>query len=326
MMTHSLTPVRVQQRLRREEDGTLREQKLAGEQTHTSVLVDEVLDFLSLAKGDVVVDATLGMGGHSEALLTAVPVTLLALDADPEAAQAAAVRLKRFSKRVRIVNANFRDLAAVLKREKVETISKALFDLGWNMTQLSSGRGFSFMHDEPLHMGYSSAPASGFTAAEILNTWSEKVLADVFFGYGEERYARAIARAVVARRTVQPIATTLELAEIVRDAVPARYRHGRIHPATKTFQALRIAVNDELGAIEQGLKAAWDHLAPGGRIAVITFHSIEDRLVKRLMREYAQGGAGRVLTKKPIGATREEIIRNPSARSAKLRAIEKASK
>ena len=328
MTTHSLTPVRAQQRLRREEDAGVREQKLEKEAvaqagaTHASVMVDEVLNALDLKKGEFVVDATAGMGGHSEAMLNHAPVQVLALDADPEAVAATTERLKRFGERVHVIQANFGDLGKILKHEKVASINKALFDLGWNMTQLASGRGFSFMRDEPLLMSYGKKPASGFTARELLNTWDEKVLADVFFGYGEERYARRIAKAVVERRALQPIETTLELVEIIRDAVPGSYRHGRINPATRTFQALRIATNDELGSIEAGVTAAWEHLAPGGRIAVLSFHSIEDRAVKRLFAKFAKEG-GKLVVKKPLVASREEVLRNSPSRSAKLRAIEK---
>lgn len=278
---------------------------------------------LAPARGELVLDATAGRGGHSEAILKSAPVRLLALDADPASVEAARARLAHCGERATVVEANFRDIASVLKRHHIKTIDKALFDLGWNMSQLASGRGFSFMHDEPLSMSYGTVPASGFTAAEILNSWEEKVLADVIFGYGEERYARVIARAIAARRELQPIATTLELVEIIRDAVPARYRRGRTNPATKTFQALRIAVNDELGSIERGVAAAWEHLAPGGRIAVITFHSIEDRAVKNIFRTLARQSGGRLLVKKPLTASRAEIISNPSARSAKLRGIQK---
>jgi 16S rRNA (cytosine1402-N4)-methyltransferase len=174
-------------------------------------------------------------------------------------------------------------------------------------------------------MSYGERPRSGFTAAEILNTWSEKVLADALFGYGEERYARRIAKAIVERREVEPYKTTIELVETIKDAVPAAYRRGRLHPATRSFQALRIAVNDELGAIEQGLTAAWQHLSPGGRVVVITFHSIEDRGVKRMFQAWAKAGQGSLLVKKPLIATQAEIKRNPPSRSAKMRAIEKAA-
>lgn len=323
MTAQTLTSVRAQHRLRREEDGTGHERMLAPEmRAHVSVMTREALDMLALKGGETVLDATAGAGGHSEALLKHAAITLIALDADPEAVARVEARLAHFGERVRVVQANFADLGSVLKEEGVRTIHKALFDLGWNASQLASGRGFSFLHDEPLSMSYGPVPASGFSARDILNTWDENVLADVLFGYGEERYARRIARAIVERRRVEPIETTIELVEIVKDAVPPLYRHGRIHPATKTFQALRIAVNDELGALTRGIRAAWEHLAPGGRIAVITFHSIEDRAVKRLFTEFRKEG-GTLLTKKPLVASREELAHNPSARSAKMRGIEK---
>lgn len=276
---------------------------------HYSVMPQEVLAALDVKSGEVVVDATYGQGGHSALLKKAAKIKLVALDADPAAG---------------VVNANFGDLSRVADELGITKIDKALFDLGWNRGQLSSGRGFSFMADEPLLMSYSDAPRSGFTAQEILNTFTEKALADIFFGYGEERYARRIARAVVERREVQPFSSTFELVEVIKDAVPAAYRRGRIHPATRAFQGLRIAVNDELGVIEQGLGAAWKLLAPGGRIAVITFHSIEDRLVKQIFAKLAkEKEEGRLLYKKPLIPTAKEVKENPASRSAKLRAIEK---
>jgi 16S rRNA (cytosine1402-N4)-methyltransferase len=171
-------------------------------------------------------------------------------------------------------------------------------------------------------MSYGTTSRSGFSAAEALNEWSEQTLADAIFGYGEERYARRIAKAIVTRRETKKFETTMELVEVVRDAVPAAYRRGRINPATKTFQALRIAVNDELGALREGLSAAWDALAPGGRIAVISFHSIEDRIVKRYFAELVKKEEGKLLYKKPLAPTMAEIKRNPASRSAKLRVIE----
>lgn len=303
MTSRTLTPVRVQGRLRREEGGLLREQ----ESGHVSVMLDEVLQGLEVQDGEVVVDATYGLGGHSAALKAEANIHLIAIDADPKAG---------------VIEANFGDLDTVLKKEKITQVDKVLFDLGWNSTQLVSGRGFSFLHDEVLNMSYGKKPASGFTASEIVNTWDEETLANVFYGYGEEKYSRRIAKAIVERRALQPIKTTIELEEIVRDAVPAAYRKGRLHPATRTFQALRMATNDELGVTERGLASAWAHLACGGRIAVITFHSIEDRLVKRLFAAYAKEG-GKLVYKKPVAPSRAEIIRNPRARSAKLRVIEK---
>lgn len=271
-------------------------------------MVKEVLEALLLKDGDVVVDATYGAGGHSRALKTAAKITLIAIDADPRDGG--------------VIEGNFGDLEKILKKLGITKIDKILFDLGWNREQLSAGKGFSFLVNEPLNMSYGTKPASGFTAVEIVNTWDEKVLADVLFGYGEERYARRIAQAIVRRREIEPIKTTIELVEIVKDAVPPTYRHGRLHPATRTFQALRIAVNDELGVLQKGLESSWNLLKPSGRIAVITFHSVEDRLVKRAFAGYAREG-GKLIIKKPLIPTREEIIHNPSARSAKLRAIEK---
>lgn len=277
---------------------------------HYSVMTREVVAALAVQKGEVVVDATYGQGGHSKALKAEAKIKLVALDADPMAGEG-------------VVEANFGDLKEVANKLGISAIDKIVFDLGWNKGQLNSGRGFSFMHDEPLVMSYSDTPRSGFTAAEILNTFTEKALADIFFGYGEERYARRIAKAVVERRNEKPFETTLELVEVIKDAVPAAYRRGRLHPATRTFQGLRIAVNNELGVIEQGLKAAWDLLSCGGRIAVITFHSIEDRLVKRTFAAFAKGGGGTLLYKKPLIPSQREVKENPASRSAKLRAIEK---
>ena len=290
------------------EEGSHRGQKQPRE--HTPVMPQEALRMLAPQKGEVIVDATYGQGGHSALIKKAAKVKLIAIDADPAAGTG-------------VIEGNFGDLESILKKLGVERIDKALFDLGWNLGQLASGRGFSFLVDEPLNMSYGTEPRSGFTAAEILNTWKEKTIADVLFGYGEERYARRIARAIVERREIEPFKTTLELAECVRDAVPPAYRRGRLHPATKTFQALRIAVNHELGVIDEGLSAAWKHLSAGGRIVVITFHSIEDRAVKRLFQSWAKGGAGELLSKKPLVPSQAEIRRNPPSRSAKLRGIQK---
>lgn len=272
-------------------------------------MTPEVVEYMAPQKGEVVVDATFGAGGHAKALKAAAHITLIALDADPAAGAG-------------VIEGNFADLDRILKKENISKIDKALFDLGWNKGQLTSGRGFSFLSNEPLNMSYGTRPASGFTAAEIVNHWSEKVLADVLFGYGEERYARRIAKAIVARRAKQPIATTIELVEIIRDAVPSAYRHGKLNPATRSFQALRIAVNDELKAIEKGVTAAWKHLNCGGRIVVISFHSTEDRVVKQLFAKLAKE-SGKLIVKKPLTPGKTEINNNPSARSAKLRVIEK---
>ena len=305
-MTAARRPVSVRGRYRstREEGDSTREQKLG----HVAVMVREVVRALAPARGEVLVDTTYGQGGHTK-VLKAAGAKVISLDADP-ASGADAV-------------ANFGDLQKVLRKLGIKKINKILFDLGWNRGQLASLRGFSFMHDEPLDMSYGPEPRSGFTAAEILNMWSEKALADALFGYGEERYARRIAGAVVARRKEALFKTTIELVELVRDNVPPAYRHGRIHPATRTFQALRMAVNDELGVLESGLTQAWKLLEPCGRVVVITFHSIEDRMVKRLFKKFSAGGGGELLYKKPLTPTEQEVRRNQAARSAKLRAIQK---
>ena len=334
MQAKTPSKVRAKNSLQREEDNSLQERPTpavtASQRVpHTSVFLDEVQKLLDIQEGDQVVDATAGQGGHSFAILSNNPkVQLLAIDADPDAVLFTREKLARFGARAEVAESNFGDVEKVLRTYEVKEVNKALFDLGWNSGQLASGRGFSFQHDEPLSMSYGKKPASGFDAREILNEWDEKTLADVFYGYGEEQYARPIAKAIVERRKFKPIETTIELAELVRDTVPAGYRHGRIHPATKTFQALRIAVNDELGVIERGIEGVWKHLScgspgSGGRIAVITFHSIEDRVVKQLFARFVKEGNGALVIKKPLVPSRSEIINNPRARSAKLRVIEK---
>ncbi len=329
MITRSLTHVRVQGRLQREEGGYVHEQQSEktaeakyDHSTHTTVLLEEVLANLDIQPTDIVFDATAGRGGHSFLVLDKTEARVLAVDADPDAVLATRGRLEKFKERVEVVEGNFSDAEKIIKKHTRGEVQKAIFDLGWNLSQLASGRGFSFLHDEPLSMSYGPTPASGFNAQEILNEWDETTLADVFYGYGEEQYSRRIARAIIERRVVKPIETTLELAELIRDAVPPGYRRGRLHPATKTFQALRIAVNDELGVIERGVTGVWNHLGCGGRIAVISFHSIEDRVVKHLFQDFVKNG-GVLINKKPLVPSRNEIISNPRARSAKLRVIEK---
>ncbi len=324
-LMHTLISVRVGRRLLREEDGTTHEQESAHvmeSATHQSVFPEEAIELLSLRPGDVVVDATAGRGGHSMRILQRADVQLIALDADPTSVAHVQMLSRPYGSRARVLEGNFGHMEKLLAEVGVLAIDKCLFDLGWNRTQLLGGRGFSFVQDEPLIMSYGDIPASGLTAADMLNTLSEEAIANLLFGYGEERYARRIARQIVSQRDTTPFTTTAQLVEAVRAAVPPAYRRGRIHPATRTFQALRIAVNDELTVLEQGLAQAWKLLQPGGRIVVITFHSIEDRIVKHFFKTYAQQG-GVLLTKKPILPTQAELHANPSARSAKLRAIQK---
>lgn len=291
---------------------------------HRTVLLHDAIQELAIQLDDVVVDATLGGAGHARAIAGKLDERgmLIGLDLDGEAIVRAKNALALVRPRVELAQANFRSLSAVLNRLGVQTIAKALFDLGWSAYQLRAGRGFSFLRDEPLLMTYADEP-NGLTASTIVNQWEESSLADIIFGWGEERYARRIARAIVEARMRAPITSSAALADIVGKAVPRAYAHGRLHPATRTFQAIRIAANDELGALEEGLRAAWEHLAPGGRIAVITFHSIEDRVVKRLFMALEGSGEGKRVHKKPLTPSQEEILGNPRARSAKLRVISK---
>ena len=293
--------------------------------SHRSVLLHEAIDALDIQTNDVVLDATLGAAGHAREIAGKLGHggSFVGFDLDSDAIDRAEAALSPLAVRRVLINANFRHLKKELEARGIERIDKALFDLGWSATQLEAGRGFSFLSDEPLLMTYAKdLSRSALTAATIVNEWQESSLADIIFGWGEDRYSRRIARAIVERRERKPFTTARELAEVVRQAVPAPARRGRIHPATKTFQALRIAVNDEMGALRSGLDDAHELLAPGGRIAVITFHSIEDRAVKRLFLEWERGGRGRRVTKKPIVPTPEEVAENPRARSAKLRVFE----
>ncbi|MEK7133006.1 MAG: 16S rRNA (cytosine(1402)-N(4))-methyltransferase RsmH [Patescibacteria group bacterium] len=320
---------------------------------HRTVLLHEAIEQLVIGKRDVVVDATLGGGGHAKAIaeLLGKGGVLIGFDLDQKAIERTKIALKDFHKpmglasagqatkssdspvdgpRIYLVEANFRNLSQELEKlglpaqAGAASIDKALFDLGWSGYQLDDGRGFSFLKDEPLTMTYSSNPGqNAFTASTIVNEWGEESIADVIFGWGEEHYARRIAKRIVERRATAPFRTALELAEVIRSAVPPGYRYGRIHPATRTFQALRIAVNDELGALQEGLTSAWRNLRKGGRIAVISFHSIEDREVKRKFAFWEKSGEGKRITRSPIRPGNEEIAANPRSRSAKLRVIEK---
>lgn len=289
---------------------------------HRSVLLQEVIEGLNL-HGGVILDATVNGGGMSEAILERdKDARVVATDADESALSRAGERLKRFGDRISFNHANFRELDRVLAERGVNGIDGAIFDLGLSSNQLEeSGRGFSFQKDEPLLMTFGASPREGeLTAREAVNVWSEDTLTTVIRSYGEEPRARAIARAILTARERHSIETSAELAEIIAGAIP---RRGRIHPATKTFQALRIAVNDELRALDEALTKVWAALKPQGRLLVISFHSLEDRSVKRFFRTLTDEGAGTLITKKPIAPSAEESKDNPRSRSAKLRIIEK---
>ncbi len=294
---------------------------------HKSVLLTEAIDALNVQQGDTVVDGTVGGAGHFAALLSQLGPqgTLLGIDADAEAIARGKEASASALAKVSLVEDNFRNLSSILKKQGIETINGALFDLGWSSYHLSSGRGFSFRVDEPLLMTYGDPATAATTAADVVNQATEEELSDLIFTLGEERFARQIARGIVEARKDERILTTLQLAQVIEDSVPAWYRNRRIHPATKTFQALRIHVNDELGAVREGLTAALTHLADEGRIAVITFHSIEDRIVKTMFRDAAHEGLGCLITKKPVAPSSSELKENPRARSAKLRVFEKGA-
>jgi 16S rRNA (cytosine1402-N4)-methyltransferase len=295
------------------------------EQKHDSVLFAETIEQLEIQPTDIVVDGTIGGAGHFTALLNKLSRhgTLIGVDADEDAIKRAEYVRDHAHTEAKVILAhdNFRNLGAVLDTAGITQINKAMFDLGWSSFHLSSGRGFSFRVNEPLLMTY-GAPEGAETAAEIINSSPEETLSDIFYTYGEEQFARSIARGIVRARKVTPILTTAALAEVVASSTPGWYQHRRLHPATKVFQALRIAVNDELGALREGLTTAMERLSSGGRIAVITFHSIEDRIVKTMFRDAAHSGAGVLVTKKPIVPSSDETARNPRARSAKLRVFE----
>lgn len=296
---------------------------------HTPVLLHETIQLLSIKTDDVVVDATLGSGGHAQEIVQRLgnKSVFIGIDADGEALVRAQKKLYADTegKTTHFVEANFRTLAAILKTLRIQTIDKVLFDLGWSAAHLSAGRGFSFRSGEPLVMTYALPGSDTLTASYAIHKWSEESLRDILVGFGEEPYARRIAHMIVTRRAYKPFRSARDLADAIARVVPGRYQRGRIHPATRTFQALRIAVNDELGAFQEGFQAAWEALSVSGRIAVITFHSVEDRLVKNLMRDKVRRGEARLLVKRPVVSSVEERAINPRSRSAKLRAIEKTS-
>ncbi|KEF33793.1 16S rRNA methyltransferase [Deinococcus sp. RL] len=285
---------------------------LAPTLAHIPVLATEVLDALAPAPGRVIVDGTLGGAGHTRLLLEA-GASVIGIDQDPYAlARARAAALPGLT----AVEGNYRDLAALLPRLGIQQVDGVLLDIGVSSFQLDDARrGFSYHADAPLDMRMSQA---GPSAADVVNTLPEEELAAIIYEYGEDRHSRRIARAIVQAREQAPIETTAALAAVVKRAYPG-FSPG-IHPARRTFQALRIHVNDELGALREGLAAAEGVLAPGGRLAVISFHSLEDRIVKRFLRGSATLEA---LTKRPVEASAEEQARNPRARSAKLRAARK---
>lgn len=305
---------------------------------HVSVLLDECIEGLNIKPDGIYVDGTLGGAGHSyhiaEKLTTG---RLIGIDRDPVALKAAGERLSPFADRVTLVHSNFCRMGQVLQELGISGVDGILLDLGVSSPQLDDGsRGFSYMTDAPLDMRMDNGDA--LSADTVVNTWSYEELKRILYDYGEERYTPAIAAAIVRKREISPIRTTLELVDVIRSAMPPAALREKQHPAKRTFQAIRIAVNDELNSVSKAMDAAIPCLNPGGRLAVITFHSLEDRIVKNAMAAAAKGCicppefpvcvCGRkpqvtVLTRKPIVSGEEELERNPRARSAKLRICEK---
>lgn len=301
---------------------------------HVPVLLDAVLD--SLLPAQRIIDGTVGAGGHSAALLEAGAGAVLGLDRDPAALEIARARLAAYGDRARLVHASYTGMPHAAQQIGWDAVDGILLDLGLSSMQLDQPeRGFAFMHDGPLDMRFDSSGDQP-TAADLVNTWDEDELAQIFYQYGEERHGRRLARAIVQ---ACPLTTTRQLAAAIEKAAP-RKKGDKIHPATRVFQALRIAVNDELGAVERVLPLAIDLLRPGGRLAVISFHSLEDRIVKQAFRLASSDcicppqvpicicnhrASVRLVNRKPLTATEAEIAQNPRSRSAKLRVVEKIS-
>lgn len=306
--------------------------------SHRPVLLRECIDGLAIRPDGIYVDGTLGRGGHSEEIVKRLTSgRLIAIDQDSQAIDEAGKRLMPYGDRVMLVKGNFRELGRILDALEIESVDGMLFDLGVSSPQLDeAARGFSYKNDAPLDMRMDRS--ASFTAGELVNTWSEAELKRILWDYGEERFAGRIAGQIVKSREERPIETTSELVEIIKKALPAAALREKQHPAKRTFQAIRIAVNDELGAVEELMRQAPDRLTTGGRLCIISFHSLEDRIVKNGIAARENGctcpreapvctcGFVRTLksvTRKPITAGEEELSQNPRARSAKLRVAER---
>lgn len=294
---------------------------------HIPVLKAESLDCLSIKKGDIIVDGTLGGGGHTFEIIKRFgkDVKIIGLDLDIDAKSRTEKLIGDSKADFTFVNSGFQKIDEVLSDLSIHKVDKILLDLGISSFQLEiAGRGFSFLKDEPLLMTMKKDPSDmDLTAKDIVNTWDEEVLANIIYGFGEEKYSRKIAKAIVEARNEKDIETTFDLVKIIDGAVGKNYKGLRIHPATRTFQALRIATNSELSNLEQVIEKGFNHLSKGGRMAIISFHSLEDRMVKKKFVDLKNKGKANILTKKPIVPSEEEIKLNPRSRSSKLRLIEK---
>ncbi len=296
------------------------------ESIHKPVLLHETIELLDLHPNEIFLDGTLGSAGHSSEVARTYgdSVQIIGLDRDADAVRRSRSKLEKFSKNFLLENESFRDLDQVLKKNQVEHVGAILLDLGISSDQLeTSGRGFSFQKSEPLLMTMSeSSREDELTASNILNTWDEDSLELILRGFGEEKASKRIANRIIEVRESKPFETTDDLVQAI-ESVMGTKKFGKIHPATRTFQALRIAVNEELIALSEGLKKGFEALNKGGRLVVISFHSLEDRIVKNYFKELDSAGVAEILTKKPIVPSDEEKAVNPRSRSAKVRAIRK---
>lgn len=294
---------------------------------HKSVLLKETISNLRLADNSTYLDLTLGSAGHAQAVCTLglKGLTVIGVDADSNAIDRSAKNLEGHTARIILEKGNYRTFPSILDKHHIKHVNAIVIDLGLSSEQLDiARRGFSFRFDEPLIMTLNDSPTDQeLTAKIIVNEFSEESLSNIIFAYGEERFARRIARAIVEYRQNKPIEFTSQLADIVKRVIPMKFQSKKIHPATKTFQAIRIAVNNELETIKETILKTPLYLASGGRLAIISFHSLEDRIVKQTFRELADRGIGTVITTKPITPSEEELLENPRARSAKLRIFEK---
>lgn len=292
---------------------------------HIPVLLNQVIEFIDVENGAVFIDATAGGGGHIKAILEKLKEDGVLIGIDQDKKMISELE-KKFAneKRLSLINGNFRNIEDLAEKYKGR-VDGILYDLGFNSMQLEeSRRGFSFLKNEPLLMTYEANPdPQDLTAERIVNTWREGDIRKIFIEYGEERFAASIARNIVKNRKKSKIKTTADLVNIIQYSIPAKRRRGKIHPATRIFQALRIAVNDELNALEDGLNGGWELLGNNGRMVVISFHSLEDRIVKNFFKSKKREEDSEILTKKPIIPEDLEIAKNPRSRSAKLRAIKK---
>ncbi|MCA9363430.1 16S rRNA (cytosine(1402)-N(4))-methyltransferase RsmH [Candidatus Kaiserbacteria bacterium] len=292
--------------------------------THKTVLLHEAVDSLRLTEKSIVFDATFGAGGHAKEIIKCLGKDGCYIGVDADETALVKNQFKDASPQVHLINDNFGNITKILRSLHIHKVNGILADLGWRMEQFSDGeKGFSFSHEGPLHMTFGHPDNYPFTAYDIINDWEEHVIADILYGYAEERFSRRIAKAIIEARKQKPITTTYDLVAVVEKALPKFAKRQKIHPATRTFQALRIAVNDELTVLEKFIKEGFTTLEPGGIMAIITFHSIEDRVVKHSFRELKEAELGVLTPKKPITPSDEELAANPRSRSAKLRVITK---